>query len=196
MKFLYSLSFVIYYMSFANQPNIVHIPIIQEPHIASPKKSTLPHIDISSMDELTTQPRIDSKILKNIINEAIQKNMYLNTACIPQQVSMQGELNIDEVDKLGMQLELTATQYKDNLLRLQNIILSPANKDAQKRFVLTSHGLSGVHMVMTFSNKGIKQHVIALSPNYMQIDNMLLNNTPQIFRIFQTYFCHARAFRE
>lgn len=57
-----------------------------------------------------------------------------------------------------------------------------------------SYSLDGILMVMTFLDKGVKRHTIALSPNYIQIDNALLENTPQVFRIFQTYFCHARTF--
>lgn len=218
MKVLY---FILPYLLLSNQLFANQLNVPQAPTINTPKNPTLPHIDIPRID--TPQSSIDSKpqnmILRNLINEVIQKNMHLSTACIPQQIAMQNKLTSDEVESLGIQLELTTTQYKDNLLRLQNLVLKPANKEAQKQFVLNSQGLNiqsldsqnldsqnlnihspnsysldGILMVMTFLEKGIKRHTIALSPNYIQIDNALLENTPQVFRIFQTYFCHARTF--
>lgn len=225
MKVLY---FILPYLLLSNQLFANQLNVPQAPTINTPKNPTLPHIDIPRLDapHIDTsipQSSIDSKpqnmILRNLIHEVIQKNMQLNTACIPQQIAMQNRLHSDEVENLGIQLELTTTQYKDNLLRLQNLVLKPANKEAQKQFVLNSQGLNiqsldsqnldsknlnihnpnaynldGILMVMAFLEKGIKRHTIALSPNYIQIDNALLENTPQVFRIFQTYFCHARTF--
>lgn len=125
MKVLY---FILPYLLLSNQLFANQLNVPQAPTINTPKNPTLPHIDIPRID--APQSSIDSKpqnmILRNLIHEVIQKNMQLNTACIPQQIAMQNRLHSDEVESLGIQLELTTTQYKDNLLRLQNLVLKPA----------------------------------------------------------------------
>ena len=193
---LYFLFFIIPHVFFANQLNIPKLPTIQEPSINTPEAPKLPHIDIHthiSKTQSSVGYKTHSIVLQNLIDEVTQKNMDLNTSCLPQKISIQ-KLNYNDVERIGIHLKLSTTQYKDNIFRLKNITLKPVNEDIQKQFESNSYVLSDVLMVMTFLEKGIKRHIITLSSDYIQVDNALLENTPQIFKIFKTYFCNLDIF--
>lgn len=191
MKYILYLCLITINMLFANTQKINEpkTPVAQ-----MPKNPTMPQIEMPKNPTQNNSETNESKttILQNLINDAIGRNMLLNAACIPEKIALQSKLNTQEVRQLGVQLQLTTAQYKDNLLRLQSLMLKPAQSEAQKQFITINKGeLTGVLIAIEFLDKGIKKHSIALAPNYLQIDNVLLENTPQIFRIFQTYFCHA-----
>lgn len=191
MKYILCLCLIAINMLFANTQKV------NEPEVLDtqmPKSPTMPHIEIPKNPTQNNSETNESKttILQNLINDTIRRNMILNAACIPEKIVLQSKLNAQEVRQLGVQLQLTTAQYKDNLLRLQSLVLKPAQSEAQKQFITINKGeLTGVLIAIEFLDKDVKKHSIALAPNYLQIDNVLLENTPQIFRIFQTYFCHA-----
>lgn len=189
MKYILYICLITINMLLANTQKI---DTPKAPDIKMPQNPTLPHIEIPKIPTQDNNEVNNSKTLQNLIRDAIRYNMLLNAACIPEKISPQSKLNAKEVQQLGVQLQLTTTQYRDNLLRLQQLMLKPANPEVQKQFIIANQGeLTGVLIAIEFLDKGIKKHNIALTPNYLQIDNVLLESNPQIFRIFQTYFCHA-----
>ncbi len=199
IKYIICFYTLILHILFAEIPKIpqITIPNASMPHMPSiqaPKEPTMPTINMPNAptQNNTTKNVATTTILQNLITDVIRHRMLLSSACIPEKIALQSKLNAKEVQQLGVQLQLTTSQYQDNLLRLRNLILKPANATMQKQFLLTQQGeLVGVLIVITFSIKNTQQHSIALSSDYLQIDNMLLESTPQIFSIFQTYFCHA-----
>lgn len=161
----------------------------QVPDAQMPKNPTMPQVEMpKNPTQDNKETNEETEILQNLINDVINKNMLLNSACIPEKITLKNSLNAKEVQKLGLQLQLTTPQYKDNLLKLKPLILKKAK--TQKQSIKTNE-LADILIVIEFLDKGIQKHSIELSQNYLQIDNVLLENTPQIFRIFQTYFCNA-----
>lgn len=194
MKQMFSLAYfmLFYFMFFGvifadTKVGVPNIPNTQMPKNPTMPQVEAPKIEIPKEPSKSNENAIKTTTLKTLIDDAIKNSMILDSACIPDKIAPQSKLNVKEVRQLGMQLQLNTEQYRDNLLRLQDLALKPTNSQN----TTNTEGLAGVLIVIRFLDKGLQKHIIALSLNYLQIDNEILKSNPQIFRIFQTYFCNT-----
>ncbi len=162
---------------------------------------SIPIPDIPVIPQITT-PTIEStdsfidnvsnnKVLLDIINSSFRKQFIIVSYCIPQQMELKSGLDSQKVRQLGLKLYLSFQQYKDNLMRLKDLILKPVSQIVQQQFNISKqNSILGALVVIDFLDRDNIEHNITLTSNLIQIDKSIYESSKQILNIFQMYFCH------